>query len=47
MIINRLREEGVVSKSELMVWLKDRYKQGFGGCFDRIDQKRTYQRNIC
>ena len=29
MIINRLREEGAVSKSELMVWLKDRYKQGF------------------
>ncbi|MHA1147337.1 MAG: hypothetical protein ACTSR8_03745 [Promethearchaeota archaeon] len=29
MIIKRLREEGVVSKSELMVWLKDRYKQGF------------------
>ena len=29
MILNRLREEGVVSKSELMVWLKDRYKQGF------------------
>ena len=29
MIINRLQEEGVVSKSELMVWLKDRYKQGF------------------
>lgn len=29
MIINRLREEGVVSKSELMVWLKDRYRQGF------------------
>jgi hypothetical protein len=28
-IINRLREEGVVSKSELMVWLKDKYKQGF------------------
>ena len=28
-IINRLQEEGVVSKSELMVWLKDRYKQGF------------------
>ena len=25
MIINRLREEGVVSKSELMVWLKDKY----------------------
>ncbi len=29
MIINRLREEGTVTKSELMVWLKDRYKQGF------------------
>ncbi len=29
MILNRLREEGVVSKSELMVWLKDKYKQGF------------------
>ena len=29
MIINRLREEGVVTKSELMVWLKDKYKQGF------------------
>ena len=29
MIINRLREEGAVSKSELMVWLKDKYKQGF------------------
>jgi len=29
MIINRLREEGVVSKSELMIWLKDRYRQGF------------------
>ncbi len=29
MIINRLREEGTVSKSELTVWLKDRYKQGF------------------
>jgi hypothetical protein len=29
MIINRLREEGVVSKSELMIWLKDRYKSGF------------------
>ncbi len=29
MILNRLRDEGVVSKSELMVWLKDRYKQGF------------------
>jgi hypothetical protein len=29
MIINRLREEGVVSKSELMVWLKDKYQEGF------------------
>ena len=29
MVINRLREEGTVSKSELMVWLKDSYKQGF------------------
>jgi len=29
LIINRLREEGVVSKSELMVWLKDKYKTGF------------------
>jgi hypothetical protein len=29
MIINRLRDEGVVSKSELMVWLKDKYRQGF------------------
>ena len=29
LIINRLRDEGVVSKSELMVWLKDHYKQGF------------------
>ncbi|TXT53353.1 MAG: hypothetical protein BAJALOKI2v1_1020002 [Promethearchaeota archaeon] len=29
MIINRLREEGVVSKSELSIWLKDQYKQGF------------------
>ncbi|MFW9781520.1 MAG: hypothetical protein ACFFFB_04465 [Candidatus Heimdallarchaeota archaeon] len=29
MIIKRLRDEGVVSKSELMIWLKDRYKQGF------------------
>jgi len=28
MIINRLRDEGTVSKSELLVWLKDRYKQG-------------------
>ena len=29
LIISRLREEGVVSKSELMIWLKDRYRQGF------------------
>lgn len=29
MIITRLRDEGVVSKSELMVWLKDKYKSGF------------------
>jgi hypothetical protein len=29
MIIKRLKDEGVVSKSELMIWLKDKYKQGF------------------
>ncbi|MFW9771819.1 MAG: hypothetical protein ACFFFB_02600 [Candidatus Heimdallarchaeota archaeon] len=29
LIINRLREEGVVSKSELSVWLKDKYRRGF------------------
>jgi hypothetical protein len=29
MIINRLREEGVVSKSELVIWLKDKYTRGF------------------
>jgi hypothetical protein len=29
MIINRLREDGAVSKSELTIWLKDQYKQGF------------------
>lgn len=29
MIIKRLQEEGVVSKSELSVWLKDKYRQGF------------------
>ncbi len=28
-IINRLREEGVITKSELMVWLKDQFKLGF------------------
>ncbi|MFX0032206.1 MAG: hypothetical protein ACFE8E_06950 [Candidatus Hodarchaeota archaeon] len=29
LIIERLREEGVVSKSELSVWLKDKYRRGF------------------
>ncbi len=29
LIIDRLREEGTVSKSELMIWLKDRYRHGF------------------
>lgn len=29
MIINRLRDEGVVSKSELNIWLKDEYRYGF------------------
>ncbi|MFX1590471.1 MAG: hypothetical protein ACFFC1_20245 [Promethearchaeota archaeon] len=29
LIINRLREEGVVSKSELKVWLNDKYRKGF------------------
>ena len=29
MIINRLREEATVSKSELTVWLKDKYRRGF------------------
>jgi len=29
LIITRLRDEGVVSRSELSVWLKDKYKQGF------------------
>ncbi|MFX0008755.1 MAG: hypothetical protein ACFE9R_00440 [Candidatus Hermodarchaeota archaeon] len=29
LIIDRLREEGTVSKSELTIWLKDRYKHGF------------------
>ncbi|MHA2391200.1 MAG: hypothetical protein ACXAEX_04460 [Promethearchaeota archaeon] len=29
LIINRLREEGVISKSELKIWLKDRYREGF------------------
>jgi len=28
-ILNRLRDEGVITKSELMVWLKDKYKEGF------------------
>jgi hypothetical protein len=29
MIIERLRDEGVVSKSELIIWLKDQYRHGF------------------
>ncbi|MFW9784452.1 MAG: hypothetical protein ACFFFB_19385, partial [Candidatus Heimdallarchaeota archaeon] len=29
LIMNRLREEGVISKSELKIWLKDRYREGF------------------
>jgi hypothetical protein len=29
LIINRLREEGLISKSELIIWLKDQYIQGF------------------
>ncbi|MFX0076822.1 MAG: hypothetical protein ACFE96_15365 [Candidatus Hermodarchaeota archaeon] len=29
LIIARLREEGTVSKSELTIWLKDRYRHGF------------------
>lgn len=29
MIINRLREDGTVSKSELTIWMKDQYKQAF------------------
>ena len=29
MILNRLRDEGVIAKSELMVWFKDKYKEGF------------------
>ncbi|MFX1480329.1 MAG: hypothetical protein ACFFCI_19665 [Promethearchaeota archaeon] len=28
-IIDRLREEGVISKSELKIWLKDKYREGF------------------
>jgi hypothetical protein len=28
-ILNRLRDEGVIAKSELLVWLKDQYKEGF------------------
>jgi len=30
MIINRLRDEGVISKSELVIWLRDQYKTGIG-----------------
>ncbi|MFX0006850.1 MAG: hypothetical protein ACFFAV_08995 [Candidatus Hermodarchaeota archaeon] len=29
MIIDRLRVDGAVSKSEIIIWLKDQYKQGF------------------
>ncbi|MFX0000533.1 MAG: hypothetical protein ACFE9Q_08840 [Candidatus Hodarchaeota archaeon] len=29
LIINRLREEGVITKSELKIWLKDQYREGF------------------
>jgi hypothetical protein len=29
MIIKRLREESTVSKSEIAIWLKDQYKEGF------------------
>jgi len=29
MVLQRLREEGAVSKSELNVWLKDTYREGF------------------
>ena len=29
MIMGRLRDEGVITKSELMVWLKDVYRHGF------------------
>ena len=29
LIINRLRDEGVISKSELRIWLKDQYRDGF------------------
>jgi hypothetical protein len=28
-ILNRLRDEAVIAKSELMVWLKDKYQEGF------------------
>ena len=29
LIIERLREEGVITKSELKIWLKDTYREGF------------------
>ena len=29
LILNRLREEGVLTKSELKIWLKDSYREGF------------------
>jgi hypothetical protein len=28
MILHRLRDEGIIDKSELLVWLKDKYKEG-------------------
>ena len=43
MIISRLRDEGVVSKSELNVWLKDKYVHGFfdidGILFDLVKRE--------
>jgi hypothetical protein len=29
LIINRIREEGVITQSELKIWLKDKYREGF------------------
>ncbi len=37
MILNRLREEGIIYKAELSIWLKDAYKGGF------IDIERTLE----
>ncbi len=43
MIINRLRDEGVVSKSELNIWIKDKYLHGFfdidGILFDLVKRE--------